>query len=129
MAEPIVLVDTSQIRDGKLDDVKAAFHELTGFVETHEPRPIAYNVYIDEPWMRVTVMQIHPDAGSMEFHLDVAGPRFGRFADLLKLVSVDVYGKPSEEVLRRLSEKVDMLGDATIAVHDHHAGFARFEER
>jgi hypothetical protein len=38
---------------------------------------------------------------------------------------LDVYGKPSEELLELLRRKVEMLGDATVVVHDLQAGFAR----
>jgi hypothetical protein len=38
---------------------------------------------------------------------------------------LDVYGKPSEELLVLLRRKVQMLGDATVIVHELQAGFAR----
>lgn len=129
MSEPIVFVDSSEIREGKLEEVKMAFLELAEFVETNESRPIAYTIYLDESRMRVTVLQIHPDSGSMELHMELAGPVFARFGDLVTLRSVDVYGKPSEQVLQQLRKKVDVLGDATIAVHDRHAGFVRIGDR
>lgn len=43
---------------------------------------IAYNVYVDEESNHATVVQIHPDSESIEFHLEVAGPQFGRFMEL-----------------------------------------------
>ena len=38
---------------------------------------------------------------------------------------MDEYGTPSEGLLELLSRKVQMLGDATVVVHDLQAGFAR----
>jgi hypothetical protein len=38
---------------------------------------------------------------------------------------MDVYGTPSEGLLELLRRKVQMLGDATMVVHDLQAGFAR----
>ena len=46
MSEPIVYVDTSEIRAGKLEELKSVMNELVKFVETSEPSLIAYNVYL-----------------------------------------------------------------------------------
>jgi hypothetical protein len=48
MSEPILYVDTSEIREGKLEELKTAMNELVEFVETNEPGLIAYNVYLNE---------------------------------------------------------------------------------
>jgi quinol monooxygenase YgiN len=125
MAEPVISLDTSLIRDGRLDELKEAIAELVEFVESNEPRPIAYEVYLDDTGSRMTVVQVHPDSASMEYHMTVAGPAFAGFAELVTLSTLDVYGKPSEELLELLSRKVQMLGGATVNVHDLQAGFAR----
>jgi hypothetical protein len=126
MSEPIVFIDSSEIREGKLDELKAAIADLVEFVETSEPHPIAYNVYLNEAGTRMTVVQIHPDSASVEFHMEVAGPAFTRFVELIELSTMDVYGKPSDALLEQLRQKVRMLGTATVIVHELHAGFARF---
>lgn len=74
----------------------------------------------------MTVVQVHPDSASMELHMRIAADEFRRFADLLTLRAMDVYGEPSEGLLGQLRRKVEMLGEATITVHRHQAGFARF---
>jgi quinol monooxygenase YgiN len=125
MSEPLISLDTSLIRDGRLDELKEAVTELVEFVRSNEPRPIAYEVYFDETGSRMTVVQVHPDSASMEYHMTIAGPAFAGFAELITLSTLDVYGKPSEELLELLRRKVQMLGDATVIVHDLQAGFAR----
>ena len=124
MSEPLISLDTSLIRDGRLE-LKEAVAELVEFVRSNEPRSIAYEVYFDEAGSRMTVLQVHPDSASMEYHMTVAGPAFAGFAELVTLSTLDVYGKPSEELLELLRRKVQMLGDATVIVHDLLAGFAR----
>jgi hypothetical protein len=96
------------------------------FVESNEPRPILYDIYLDEDGTRMTVVQVHPDSESMEYHMTVAGPAFAGFAELVTLSTLDVYGEPSEELLEQLRRKVQMLGTATVEVHRLQAGFARF---
>jgi quinol monooxygenase YgiN len=125
MSEPIISLDTSLIRVGRLDELKRAVAELVEFVRSNEPRPIVYEVYLDNTESRMTVVQVHPDSASMEYHMTVAGPAFAGFAELVTLSTLDVYGKPSEELLELLRRKVQMLGEATVNVHDLQAGFAR----
>lgn len=127
MSEPIIVIDSSRVREGKLEELKSAMNELVEFVEANESRPIAYNVYFSEDETRMTVFQIHPDSASMEFHMKVAGPVFGKFSSLLELATMDVYGKPSEALVVQLHQKAQKLGGAAVSVHQLHAGLARFE--
>lgn len=127
MSEPIVVIDSSRVREGKLEELKTAMKVLVEFVESKESRPIAYNVYFTEDGTRMTVFQIHPDSASMEFHMQVAGPVFGKFSSLLELATMDVYGKPSEDLLAQLRQKAEKLGNVPVSVHELHAGLARFE--
>jgi len=126
VSDPIVVIDSSEIREGKVDDVKAIIEELAEFVDANEAEPIAYNVYFDEDGTRMTVLQIHPTSASMELHMNLAGPIFRKFAALLTLVRVDFYGRPSDALLEQMREKAQMLGGAPVVVNELHAGFARF---
>jgi hypothetical protein len=95
-------------------------------VESNEPRPISYNVYLNDNRTRMTVVQVHPDSASMEFHMKVASTVFAKFAGVIRLSAMDVYGKPSDDLLEQMQDKLRMLGNATVTVHDLHAGFDRF---
>jgi hypothetical protein len=126
VTEQIFVVDTSEIGEGKLDELRRAVAELAGFVEANEPDPISYQVFFTDDGGWMTVLQVHPDSESMERHMEIAGPVFARFADLLVLKTIDIYGSPSEKVLEQLRRKAELLGTATVTVHDRQAGFARF---
>jgi quinol monooxygenase YgiN len=123
---PILVVDSSDIHEGKLEEVKAGVEELVAFVEANEAEPLAYDIYFDAAGTLMTVVQIHPDAASLERHLTVAGPLFHRFAELLTLARVDVYGEAGEPALEQIRGKAQLLGNAPVLVHDLHAGFTRF---
>ncbi len=127
MSGPIVYVDNAEVREGVLEDLKVAIKELADFIERNEPGLIAYNIYFDDH--RMTVVHFHADSASLEYHMDVAGPAFGSFVDLVTLSSIDVYGDPSEKLLRQLHQKAHLLGSASVTVHEWHAGFTRFNER
>jgi hypothetical protein len=126
MSQPLVYVDTSDVRVGALEEVKGAIGELADFVEQNELEFISYNVYFSEDGSEMTVVHVHCDAGSLDYHMDVAGPRFGKFTDLLTLSSIHIYGEPSDKALRQLHDKVRLLGYGAVIVHAPHAGFGRF---
>ena len=129
MSEPIVYVDTSEIQAGKLEELKTAMKELVKFIEANEPRLIAYNVYFEEDGTRMTVVHLHPDSASLEFHVKVAGPAFPKFMQFIKLLTIDVYGKVSDNLLEQMRQKAQLLGNGTVIVHELHAGFGRFAVR
>jgi hypothetical protein len=130
MADAIVYVDTSDVREGALDELKEGMKELVAFVEANVPRVIAYNVYFSDDGTRMTVMHVHPDAASLENHLEVAGPMFRRYADLVTLSSIQIHGEPSEKALELSRAKAQLLGQgAELVVEPLHAGFSRFAVR
>jgi hypothetical protein len=57
--------------------------------------------------------------------MELAGPLFAPFAELVNLLRIDVYGDPGEAIVERLRDKARLLGTGTVAVHQLHAGFAR----
>jgi quinol monooxygenase YgiN len=126
MPVPIVYIDRSDIREGKLDEVRAAIHDLVEFVDAHEPQLISYSFYMDAKGTGMTVVAIHPDSASLEFHMEIAGPVFRKFTDLIKLRTIEVYGRPSRKVLNQLQQKAEMLGEnASVVVQEQHGGFMR----
>ena len=126
MSKPVIILDTSEIRKGKLADLKDAMTKLAGFVEAHEPGIIAYHVYINGDGTRLTVLQIHPDSASAEFHMKVAGSAFPGFAELIRMSGIDIYGDPGQKLLEMLKRKARMLGSRIVVVHEFHAGFFRY---
>jgi quinol monooxygenase YgiN len=125
MSQPLVYIDTSAVRPGKLEELRAAIAELASFVEENEPGLVSYSAYFDESETRMSVVHVHADAASLDFHLETAGPLFQRFAELVTLSSIDVYGEPSETALGQLREKLRTLGAGDVVVHAPHAGFVR----
>lgn len=126
MSEPIIYIDSSEIREGMFEKLKTAMNELVRFVKANEPRIIAYNVYLTGDGTRMTVVHVHPDSASLEFHMKVAGPAFPKLVEFIKLLTIDVYGEPGDGLVEQLRRKAQMLGNGTVQVHGLHAGFARF---
>ena len=125
MSQPLVYVDCSEVREGALEQLKDAIQTLAEFIEENEPQLLSYAAYFSEDGRQMTVIHVHADAASLDCHMDVAGPRFGRFADLLKLSSIHIYGEPSDQALGQLRDKARLLGSGDVTVHRPHGGFSR----
>ncbi|MGE5747134.1 MAG: hypothetical protein ACM33U_07735 [Solirubrobacterales bacterium] len=124
---PLVYVDTSDVREGALEQLKGAVAELAEFVEKNVPRIVAYSAFFSDDGRQMTVVHVHADAASLDHHMEVGGPEFGKFAELLTLKSIQVYGEPSEKAIEQMRDKVRMLGTGDVTVHRPHAGFIRVE--
>lgn len=88
---------------------------------------IASCVYLSPDGGRVTVVQVHPDSASAEFHMRVAAAAFAPFAELFRIAGIDVDGTPGPTLLRQLHRRAELLGGGTVAVRDLHTGFSWFE--
>jgi hypothetical protein len=125
MSDAIVYVDISEVREEALDELKAGLKDLVDFIEAKEPRLIAYNVYFSTDGSRMTVVNVHPDSASLEYHMEVAGPLFRGFTELVTLSSIHIYGEPSEKALKQAHEKARLLGGGAVEVEAVHTGFTR----
>lgn len=125
MPGPVIYIDASEVREGRMGDLREGIAHLAGVVEREEPRLISYAAFIDEAERRMRVIHVHADAASLAHHMRVAGPLFAAFADLVRLLAIDVYGAVDPPLLARLEEKAALLGGAPVRAHPLHAGFVR----
>src|SRR5437016_11240046 len=126
MSGPFIFIATNRLKEGRLDDERKRVPGLSAFTEVNEPRLIAFNEYVNEDGTEVGVVQIHPDAASMELHMAVVAERAARaYAQTLEATtSIQVYGEPSEEVLEMLRRQAGAGVAMTVKRH-HLAGFTR----
>ena len=125
MRQPVVYVDVSHVREGRLGELETAMNGLSRSVEANMPRVLSYGFFLDASRTTMTVVAVHPDSVSLEFHLDEGNEEFRKLADLIELSRIDVYGSVSNGVLDRLHRKAQMLGRGSVVIHDFYAGFAR----
>src|SRR5215213_8657575 len=124
MVEPFIFIGTHTIKEGKLEDFKQHFGEFAKFIEANEPRLIHFELYINEDGTEVSVVQVHPDADSMSFHMQVGGEHFAHAYEFLDATkSIQVYGTPSGALLEQM-EQVSSSGVSMI-VKSELAGFDR----
>jgi quinol monooxygenase YgiN len=108
MSEPFIFIGTHRLKDGKLQDFEKSFGELVEVVESNEPRLIAFNGYSNEDGTEVAVVQVHPDAASMEFHMQVVWEHITQaYEELLdETISIQVFGELSDaarEMMQQLA--------------------------
>lgn len=121
---PVVYIDRSVILEGKADELRAGVRRLVDFVDRHEPQLIAYAFHVDEDAGEMTVIAVHPDAASLELHVEVAGGEFRKLAHLLTLREIHIYGRASDRALALVRQKAEMLGQGvTVRLHEADAGF------
>jgi biotin carboxylase len=123
---PFIFIATNRLKEGKLEEERKRVPGLCDFIEANEPRLIAFNEYVNEDGTEVTVVQIHPDADSMEFHMNVVRERAEQaYAETLDATTrIEVYGTPSEAVLEMLRQQAGSGVSLTVR-RRHLGGFTR----
>jgi hypothetical protein len=119
---PFVFIATNRLKPGKLADERKRVPGLVDFVEANEPRLIAFNEYASEDGSEVAVVQVHPDADSMAFHMEVVAERAAAaYAETVAATtSIQVFGTPSNAVLEVLERQAG--AGVPLAVKPFHLG-------
>lgn len=126
MNSPIIYIDCSKIRDGKLEHLKTALFDLKSLVEINIPRLISYSFYLNEVETELTVVAVHPDSESLDFHLDMGRKQFEKFKELVDLLSIEVYRQVDDFTLGSLRKKAQLPGNGKVIVYNFLTGFSRF---
>jgi hypothetical protein len=128
MSQPLVFIATNRLKPGALELEKARVPGLVDFIRVNEPQLIAFNEYANEDGTEVSVVQIHPDADSMEFHMRVIAERAAAaYAETVDATtSIQVFGTPSNAILELLRQQAGAGVPLSIKPH-HLGGFTRTE--
>jgi quinol monooxygenase YgiN len=71
MTQPFISIATLRIKEGKLEDFTRSYTEVVETVKELEPRMIAFHGFVNEDGTEMTIIQVHPDTASMDFHMQV----------------------------------------------------------
>jgi quinol monooxygenase YgiN len=122
MSGPLIVVLTYTIKPGKEEEARKRIAEHVDFVETNEPRMIAFHMYLDQDGNTLSIVQVHPDSASMEFHMQLNAKHFATAFDWLDTSVGQQYFGPISDALAAELAKWD---EAFTHVPVHEAGFTR----
>ena len=125
MTAPFVYIGTYEVNEGRFEDARKSLTEHTEFIEANEPRLISFNVYADEDAGLVSIVQVHTDSSSMDYHMKLVAEHISAaLGDYLgRTVDTRVFGDgPSTvDTIRSFGASDDLV---TVAP-EHVAGFTR----
>jgi len=105
MAAPFIFIGTYTIKEGKLEDFKQYCQEFCAYIQANEPRLIHFGFCVDEDGTEVSVVQVHPDADSMAFHMQLIAEHMGQVFEFLDTTkSVQIYGAPSGALVEQIKQ-------------------------
>jgi quinol monooxygenase YgiN len=128
MSQPFIYVGTLGIKEGKLEEVKQSWQAVVEAVKEHEPQMIAFHGFVNERGTEMTVIQVHPDTASMDFHMNVLRETLGEQLaralgpELFEFRRSEYCGTPSESALEMDRQ---IPGLAVDVKPTHLAGFTR----
>jgi hypothetical protein len=126
MTGPFIFIATNRLKQGKLDEENKRVPDLVDFIQANEPRLIAFNEYANDEGTEVAVVQVHPDADSMVFHMELIAERAASaYADIIDATtSIQVFGTPSNTVTEMLRRQAGVGVPLSIKPY-HLGGFTR----
>ena len=129
MPGPLIVIATNRLREGRFGAEQERVPELSRFIEQNEPRLTAFNEYVNELLSEVAVVQVHPDAASLEHHMSLISERIrDAYAQTLAATTrFQLYGIPTGNILRMLDQ---LAGSGVpLNIYPHHlGGFTRTPE-
>ncbi len=122
MTGPFIFIATNRLKQGKLNSEKKRLPDLIDFIQANEPRLMAFNEYANEEGTEVAVVQVHPDADSMVFHMKLIAERAASaYADTIDATtSIQVFGTPSGTVTDMLHLQAG--AGVPLSIKPHHLG-------
>jgi len=127
MSEPFIFIGTYTFKEGKVEDYKKGVQQFCEFIEANEPRMIAFNVYTNEEDTEVSIVQVHPDAESMLFHMSLISEHIEASGDVFDYdapASTQVFGPPGGGVLEMI-KRFSKPGFELKVKPNHLGGFTR----
>jgi NAD(P)-dependent dehydrogenase (short-subunit alcohol dehydrogenase family) len=123
---PLIFVATNRLKPGRLDAERRRVRGLVEFVEQNEPQLIAFNEYVSDNGSEVTVVQVHPDAASMQKHLEIIGERAAQAYEetLDATIAIQIFGPVDPQMLTTMRTQTGERVSLTVAT-EHLGGFTR----
>ena len=110
MANPIVFISHSRVREGQLSGLKRFMAEGTKLLEAGKPRTLVFLAYLDETESELTIVHAFADAESMDAHMEGVIERSAAASEFIESRGFEIYGRPSEPVRRMMAGAAAQAG-------------------
>ena len=104
MAEPIVFISHSRVKEGKLEAFRQTSLEVFNLMEASKPGTFLHYGYTNEDGSELSFVHVFPDADAMDAHFIGAGDRAGLAAEYIESYQFEIYGSASDQALGMLSQ-------------------------
>lgn len=125
MSAPFIYTSTYEVREGRFDDARKSLAEHAEFIEANEPHMISFNVYGDEDASTISIVQVHTDSSSMDFHMKLVAEHISSALGDYLGSAVDTQilgeGRSTVDTIRSFGAPDDVVKVAP----EHIAGFTR----
>lgn len=125
VSAPLIFINSWALEEGGADDLKARLPEMFAVFEAEHPRILHHKFYFGDDGGRVTNVQVHPDAGSMQLQMQLSSDRIKEWQQLFDMstMRIQLVGSPSNAVvegIRRLTGP-----KVPLRIETPSAGFSR----
>jgi hypothetical protein len=124
VSAPFIFITRHRIRDDKVEEFESFGRTFLEFVEQNQSQPIGFHLYATAEGAEATLVQVHPNAESMDNHLRVSGELIKSVFDYAETASIEVYGTPGPAA-RMLLEQNRAQGVPVVIQEIALGGFAR----
>jgi len=128
MSGPFIYVGTWTIKPGRLEDARKACAAHIDMIERNEPRLIAFHMYFDPDGLKAGVVQLHPDAESMDTHMKLISEHLASMDFIGEIVHEQAFGTPTDSFSELLRGYAD-AGIPVTVLGEHEGGFTRTAAR
>ena len=125
MSGPFIFVSMYKVKEGQLEAYESWTQGLIDYVEANEPRVVAFNLYVNDEGTQVAGVQVHPDAASMQRHMEVVREyietAYGEFLEAPTMLLVCGEGDDARNMIQQLTPP----GFSAVGMQQHIGGFTR----
>jgi hypothetical protein len=127
VAGPVFFISHFAVKEGKLDELKGLFEELTTELVRSKPNTIAYVSYLGEMGGRLTILHAFSDADAMDAHFEGADERSAAAYEFIEPRGWEIYGEASDGAVAGMRREAEAAGVSLTVVPDHIGGFLRLQ--
>ena len=124
MSGPFIYVGTWTIKPGQVEVARKAMAEHAAYIEQNEPRLIAFHIYFADDGSKAGVVQLHPDAESMDTHMKLIASHLTSMEFIGEILLEQAFGTPTDSFSELLRGYAD-AGIPVTVLGQHEGGFTR----